>query len=100
MFSETRKALEDIFNKAEDTLVVNEYAGLDKKAILKNLKIKYDAAHFSQSDFYDTTNQKEDTIAMKEFFNPTHRKLRMTNPNFIRFTGNGKEGRASVSNVK
>lgn len=84
MFSETRKALEDIFSKADDTLVVNEYAGLDKKGILKNLKIKYDTAHFSQTDFYDTPKEKEDSIQMKEYFNPSHRKLKMQNPNFMR----------------
>ena len=47
LFSETRKTIEEIFNKADDTLVVNELAGLDKRAIMRNLKIKFDQANNS-----------------------------------------------------
>jgi hypothetical protein len=47
LFSETRKTIEEIVNKAEDTLVVDELAGLDKRSILKNIKIKYNQANNS-----------------------------------------------------
>ena len=85
MFSETRKALAEIFEKAEDTIVVSDMAGLDKRAILKNLKTTYDSAQHQSTDFYDTTNLKEDTLTIKEFFNPAHRKLKCTNPSFLPF---------------
>jgi len=82
-FSETRKTIEEILNKPEDTLVVNELAGLDKRSILRNLKIKFDQANNSQNDFYDSPNVKEDSILVKDFFAPTRRLLKCYNANFL-----------------
>ena len=63
--------------------MVNELAGLDKRSILKNLKIKFDKAHHSLNDFHDTTNVKEDSMLVKDFLIPSRRLLKCFNPQFL-----------------
>jgi hypothetical protein len=57
LFSESKGA-SDFLTQADGTLVVDELAGLEKRAIVSSLKSKHDIIFMNKTDFMDSGNDR------------------------------------------